>query len=72
MTTTREQGNIKGSILEARLWIQNSMKGKKRRPQRPNARTIKDRYIVGGGGGVVDLDGERYVKLVNGNLLLEC
>ena len=27
---------------------------------------------MGGRGGVVELDGERYVKLSNGNLLLEC
>ena len=71
-TTAREQGNIKGSILEARLQIQESIKGKERGPQRPKARTIKKRYIVDGGGGVVELDGERYVKLSNGNLLLEC
>ena len=46
-TTAREQGNIKGSILEARLQIQEFIKGKERGSQRPKARTIEKAIYCG-------------------------
>ena len=68
----RAQGNIKGPVLEAKLKTQYSIKGKRRGPQQKKAMVTEDRYVVGNGGGVHEIDGERYVLLPTGNLLPEC
>ena len=57
--------------MEARLQIQKAIKGEERGPQRPNVRIIEEEYITDDGGEGVELDGERYVKVLNGNLLLK-
>ena len=70
--TNRAQRNIKGPVLDAKLKTQSSIKGKRRGPQKKKAMVTEDRYVVGNGGGVHEIDGERYVLLPTGNLLPEC
>ena len=71
-TTSREQGNTKGPIPEARLHVQKVSTGNKRGPQQAKARAVEGGDIMGDERVFAELDGERYVKLPNGNLLLEC
>ena len=71
-TTSREQGNIKWPILEARLNVWKVSAGNKRGPYQAKARAVEGGVIMGDERGFAELDGESYVKLPNGNLLLEC
>ena len=69
--TERSQANLKGEVLESRLVIQNAKKSRKLGPQRPRAlnqdgrvvRIVTDKYI--------EVDGESYVVLSSGNLLVK-
>ena len=69
--TERSQANLKGQVLEYRLKIQKATQGKVRGPQKPRAQVHDERAVLSMSGEFVEVDGERYVKLPDGNLLQE-
>ena len=58
--------------MKARLNVQKVSTGNKRGPYQAKARAVEGGDIMGDERGFAELDGESYVKLRNGNLLLEC
>ena len=69
--TERSQANLEGEVLHRRLKIQKATKGKVRGPQKPRAKVQDEMAVISVSGGLVEIDGEKYVKLPNGNLLQE-
>ena len=69
--TERPQANLKGQVLEYRLKIQRATQEKVRGPQKPRAQVHDERAVLTVSGESAEVDGERYLKLPNDNLLQE-
>lgn len=67
----RSQGNLKGDVLKNRLKIDEKKKGKERGPYKPRTRAAENMMILKVTGSMKEIDGEEYVYLQSGNLLLK-
>ena len=72
ITTSRTQGNLKGSVLHEKLEISTSVKGKKRGKYKARLLRIHNRSVAGRQGERLLFNNEIYIKLVDGNLMPEC
>ena len=69
--TERSQVNLKGNVLKSRLEIDQSTAGKKRGPYKPRTTDGGNRMILIIAESVRVINGENYVVLQSGDLLLE-
>ena len=67
----RSQGNLKANVMQNRLEIDRRTAGKKRGPYKPRTTDGENRTILSIAECVRVVDGENYVVLQSGALLLE-
>ena len=69
--TERSQGNLKGKVLESRLVIQKAKKSRRAGPQKQRALEQDGRTVRMLTREYIEFDGESYVVLNSGNLLVK-
>ena len=69
VTDSQTHCNLKGVILEEKIYLQTNITGKKRSLQKPRQRTEDSGTVVAMGCENVMFNGESYYRLTNGNML---
>ena len=68
-TNARTQSNLNGEVLDHKVELQDSLKGKKRGTYKARVRLIDEMRLSSIEDDCVEFKGEMYLKLTSGNLM---
>jgi hypothetical protein len=68
-TNARTQSNLNGEVLDVKVELQDSLKGKKRGTYKARVRVIDEMRLSSIEDDCVEFKGEMYLKLTSGNLM---